>query len=98
MTKKEACGVVFAEANSFGLFNLTNKVGGVDGMIKNNINGKLFNVNTKNNKIADYIIKIFKNKHRFKKLQKLSKNYYKNKLSWNINSKVLQKILIASKN
>ena len=42
MTKKEACGVVFAEANSCGVFNITNDVGGVRGMIENNVNGKLF--------------------------------------------------------
>lgn len=98
MTKKEACGVVFAEANSFGLFNVTNKVGGVDGMIKNNVNGKLFNVSAKPHRIADYIIKIFKNKSKFNNLKKLSKNYYSNKLSWDINSKILQKILISIKN
>ena len=65
MTKKEACGVVFAEANSYGAFNITNNVGGVSGMIKNNINGKLFNLNDSEIKIGDYIIKIFNNKKKF---------------------------------
>ena len=34
MVKSEACGVVFAEANSFGIFNISHDVGGVSGMIK----------------------------------------------------------------
>ena len=72
MTKKEACGVVFAEANSCGIFNITNDVGGVRGMIKNNINGKLFKLNDSVSKIAKYIIKIFKDK---KKLIELKKNH-----------------------
>ena len=92
MTKKEACGVVFAEANSFGLFNITHKVGGVEGMIKNNVNGKMFNVSTNYKMIGNYIINIFNNKKKFNKLRKQSYIYYKKKLSWSSNSKKIQNI------
>ena len=48
-------------------------------MIKNNINGKLFNLKDTEEKIGDYIIKIYNNK----KLSELKKSlsYYKTKLS-----------------
>ncbi len=95
MTIKEAAGVVFAEANSFGLFNITNDVGGVRGMIKNNINGKLFKINDDHKKIAKYISKIFKDKKIFKRLKKNSYKYYIKELSWNANSKKIQKILLS---
>jgi glycosyltransferase involved in cell wall biosynthesis len=98
MTKKEACGVVFAEANSFGLFNITNNVGGVKGMIKNNFNGKLFHIKSKSKKIAFYIKKIFQNKKKFLQLKKQSLKYYHEKLSWKSNSLNLQKILIEAVN
>ena len=57
MTEKEACGVVFAEANMFGLYNITNNVGGVGGMIKNNINGKMFSKNESIDKIQSFGLK-----------------------------------------
>jgi len=96
MTKKEACGVVFAEANSFGIFNITNDVGGVRGMIKNNVNGKLFKVNDSPKKIGDFILKIIRNKKKFTKLKKKSKDYYLTKLSWKKNSSILQNIIIST--
>jgi len=92
MTQREACGVVYAEANSYGLFNITNDVGGVSGMIKNNFNGKLFNLNTSPKYIASYIYKIFLNKKKFFHLKKKSLEYYNEKLSWYANSFHLQKI------
>ncbi len=95
MTSKEAAGVVFAEANSFGLFNITNDVGGVRGMINNNVNGKLFKVNSNPKKIADYISEIFNDKKKFLKLKKNSYKYYEQKLSWHSNSKKVQKILLS---
>ena len=98
MTKKEACGVVFAEANSCGIFNITNDVGGVRGMIKNNINGKLFDLKDNEDKIANFIIKQFKNKDKLYQLKKSSLNYYKNKLSWKVNANKLQEILFKAKN
>ena len=98
MTKKEACGVVFAEANSCGIFNITNDVGGVSGMIKNNINGKLFNLKDTEEKIGDYIIKIYNNKKKLSELKKKSLSYYKTKLSWRSNSAKLQSILLQAKN
>lgn len=98
MTQKEACGVVYAEANSYGLFNITNDVGGVRGMIKNNFNGKLFNLNTHPKKIATYIYKLFINKNKFLNLKKKSLKYYNQKLSWHRNSIRLQEIFVQSLN
>jgi glycosyltransferase involved in cell wall biosynthesis len=97
MTKKEACGVVFAEANSCGIFNITNDVGGVNGMIKNNINGKLFNLKDTEDKIGNYIIKIYNDKKKLFELKKKSLSYYKTKLSWKSNSIKLQSILLQAK-
>ena len=96
MTKNEACGVVFAEANSFGLFNITNDVGGVRGMIKNNYNGKLFEITDSHKKIGDFIIKTLNNNKKCMRIKKQSLSYYFNKLSWKSNSSVLQKLLLES--
>ncbi len=98
MTKKEACGVVFAEANSCGVFNITNDVGGVRGMIENNVNGKLFDPKDSENKVANFIIKTYKNKKKFYQLKKNSFNYYQKNLSWKVNASKLQEILLKAKN
>lgn len=98
MTEKEACGVVFAEANSFGVYNITNDVGGVKGMIKNNVNGKLFNLKDDESKIAKYIFRIFKNKKKYHELRKNSLTYYNTKLNWEANAAKLQAILSKAKN
>ena len=98
MTKKEACGVVFAEANSLGLYNITNNVGGVKGMVKNNINGKLFNLSDNENKISNYIIRIFKNKKKIFNLKKNSLSYYNKNLNWRANAPKLQSIFLKAKN
>ena len=86
----------FAEANSCGIFNITNDVGGVRGMIKDNFNGKLFHPNDDCNKIAKYMIKILSDKKIFKIEKKNSLNYYNKNLSWQSSAKKLQQILLKT--
>ena len=93
MTKSEACGVVFAEANSYGLYNITHDVGGVSGMIRNNHNGKLFKINDSYKKIGNYIIKLNNDKKKFIDLRKKSLDFYISNLSWKNNSRKLNKLL-----
>ena len=93
LSNKEACGVVFAEASQFGLYNITNNIGGIGGMVKNHYNGIRFKKNLSPRNIANYIVKIFKNKKKFYSLKKKSIKYYNMKLDWKINSKKIQKII-----
>ena len=97
MVKSEACGVVFAEANSFGIYNISQDVGGVSGMIKNNINGKLFKKFVSVSKVGNYIINLFKSKQRYLEKRKQSYNYYKKNLSWNVNKLKINKIILNLK-
>ena len=92
MTKSEACGVVFAEANSYGLYNITHDVGGVSGMIRNNHNGKLFKINDSYKKIGNYIIELNNDKKKFLDLRKKSLEFYISNLSWKNNSIKLNKL------
>tara|TARA_B100000427_G_C15514110_1_gene597480 strand:+ start:2367 stop:3539 length:1173 start_codon:yes stop_codon:yes gene_type:complete len=102
MTKAEACGVVFAEASSHGLYSIAPKIGGIEGMIKNNLNGKLFSNNFSDKDIANYIFKVYKNKNKFKKLVSSSRKYYETHLNWksigfNLN-KLLKGVINLEKN
>ena len=48
-------------------------------MVKDNVNGKLFNLKENEDKIGNYIIKIFNNKKNVS-IKKKSINYYKKKV------------------
>ena len=83
-SKFEAYGIALIEANSRGLPNITFKTGGITEIVKNDINGYAFNSNESLNKIADKIIKIFKNNSSYVKMSKSSYNEYQNKFSYNV--------------
>jgi len=83
LTKAEACGVVFAEASAFGLYTITHNIGGVGGMIRNNINGFKFNIKKDSvQKISNYIINIFQNKKNYFNKSLSSRIEYENRLNW----------------
>jgi glycosyltransferase involved in cell wall biosynthesis len=92
-SKAEAFGVVNVEASAFGLYTITNNIGGIGGGITNNINGYMFKEEEKLSVISNHILKIFRNKKLFVKKSFLSKQQYETKLNWNIISNNLYKII-----
>jgi glycosyltransferase involved in cell wall biosynthesis len=93
-TKAEGCGIVFAEASSFGLYSITHNVGGVGGMISNNINGFKFDVKKDNlKKISKHIINIFQNKKYYLEKSLSSRIEYDNKLNWLVIGDKIKKII-----
>ena len=73
----EAYGIALIEANSFGVPNISFKVGGIQNLIKNNINGKIFLNKTKLPVIAKYLQNVFKNKKKYNSLAMSSYRYQK---------------------
>ena len=67
-------------------------------MIENNVNGKLFDPKDSEKKVANFIMKTYKNKNKFFQLKKNSLNYYRKNLSWKVNAPKLQEILLKAKN
>lgn len=78
----ECAAMVFAEANSFCLPVISTNVGGISTVVKDEINGKLFELNTEPDIIAKYIKNIFHNKEMYQKLAISANNYYKTHLNW----------------
>jgi len=92
-SQSEAFGVVNVEASAFGLYSITNKIGGIDGVIKNNINGYMFNKNQNVKFISKHILRIFKNKNIYIKKSLTTRNQYEKNLNWyKISNKLFQKI------
>ena len=89
-SNSEAYGISLVEANSRGLPNISFKVGGISQIVKKNVSGKLFDINENIELIANYIIKIFKNNKRYKKLCKSSYKEYRNNFSY---EKIIPKLI-----
>jgi glycosyltransferase involved in cell wall biosynthesis len=78
-SKSEAFGVVNVEASAFGLYSITNNIGGIGGAVTNDINGFMFKDNENISTISKYIIRIFRNKDLFIKKSFLSRKQYQEK-------------------
>jgi glycosyltransferase involved in cell wall biosynthesis len=88
-SKAEAYGLVFCEANSFGLPAIARNVGGIPTIVKNDINGKLFELNEDAEAYALYIQSVFTNKERYKQLALSSFNEYTSRLNWGTSGKLI---------
>lgn len=83
-TIAECTPVVFSEANSFGLPVITTNTGGISSIIKNDINGRMFNIEIDVSLCAQYIAGIFKNYEQYQKYSLISFNEYLTRLNWEI--------------
>ena len=82
LSNAEAYGIALIEANSRGLPNIALKVGGMKHIVKNNVNGKLFNNNSDLNKISNYIIKTFLDKKKYENFCLSSYDEYNKNFSY----------------
>ena len=83
-TIAEAYGLVFCEANSFGLPALSNKVGGVPTIIKDNINGTVSPILNNVEHFTNFIEFYFSNKAAYQELCFSALNEYQTRLNWNV--------------
>lgn len=81
-TIAEAMGVVFCEANSFGLPVITTNTGGISTIIRNDVNGKMFDLDFDIIECVKYIEDIFSNLKRYNNYSLNSFNEYIDRLNW----------------
>ena len=92
-SRREAYGIALVEANSRGVPNITFKTGGISQIVKNNKNGFIFKQSESLEKIADKIIKNFKNNSNYIKLANSSYKTYNKHYSFKVIMPNLIKIL-----
>lgn len=80
----ECYGVVFAEANRYGVPCVATQVGGIPTIIKDDRNGRLFPVNAPSMEIANYIANIFRDRDRYISLATASYGEYRARLNWRV--------------
>lgn len=81
-SRAEAYGIVFCEANAFGLPCLTSHVGGIPTIIKDNLNGMTFGLDAAPQVYADYIIALMQDYSRYEKMALDSYHEFETRLNW----------------
>lgn len=81
-SRADACPMVFAEANAFGLPVLTSHVGGIASAITDNINGMTFSLDATSKTYCDYIVNLFHDRARYEALALSAHNEYETRLNW----------------
>jgi len=95
-SKAEGYGVVFAEASAFGLYSISHDIGGIRQVVINNKNGYLFNTNDRLDLVADYLIRIFKNRQEYYLKSYNARMQFEKKLNWNYVGMNLKKIIVSN--
>lgn len=78
----EAYGIVFCEANAYGLPCLTTYVGGISTIIKDGINGQTFGLNATVAEYCDYIVNSMHNPEHYQALALSAFSEYQTRLNW----------------
>jgi glycosyltransferase involved in cell wall biosynthesis len=100
-SEAEAYGLVYCEANAYGIPAIGTITGGIPTIIKNDINGWIFEKSDFAKKCSDKIKENFRSEENYKKIALSSFNEYKSRLNWKVSGKrmiELMQISIDKKN
>jgi glycosyltransferase involved in cell wall biosynthesis len=92
-TRAEAYGIVFCEANAYGLPVIAPDIGGIPTIIKDSVNGFLVNTHNISQNIAQKAALLFEDKELYKKMSLSAFNEYKTRLNWDVSGKKAVKLL-----
>jgi glycosyltransferase involved in cell wall biosynthesis len=92
-TKADCTPVVFSEACSFGLPILTTNTGGISTIVKENINGKAFEVTSPAQQYAEFVLQKFNNYNSYHDLALSSFEDYRNRLNWKVSGKRMVELM-----
>lgn len=96
-SQAEAFGIVFCEANSYGVPCITTSIGGIPTIVKDNLNGKTFSLQADSKSYCEYIIHTVQDSYQYEKLALSSFNEYETRLNWRVAvnqaKKLIQEVL-----
>ena len=92
-SRADACGVVFAEASSFGLPSISRDVGGISTAIKNGLNGRVFSIDADVSEYCSYISDLMLNPKRYRDLALSAFGEYQSRLNWQVAGTAVKKLL-----
>ena len=91
-TRAECAGVVFSEASAYGIPSITTETGGVRTYVKDGVNGYALPFVADATDYTEMISKVYYDKTRLRELKKTCREYYDNKLNWDLWGKRFQEI------
>jgi glycosyltransferase involved in cell wall biosynthesis len=89
----ECYGLVFCEANSIGLPALSHNTGGISTIIRDDLNGKMFNIFSDIDLWVNYIAKLFEDRKSYENLCISSFYEYQTRLNWGVAGKTINNLL-----
>lgn len=93
-SRAEAFGIVFCEANSFGLPCLTSHVGGIPTIVKDNLNGMTFALDASVSVYCEYIIQLMQNYNRYEEMALNSFHEFETRLNWQVAADQVKQLII----
>jgi len=92
-SRAEAYGIVFCEANAFGVPCLTTHVGGIGTIVKNNINGMTFGLDAPVQVYCDYIVNLMQDRARYNELALSAHHEYETRLNWKTAAETVKQMM-----
>jgi glycosyltransferase involved in cell wall biosynthesis len=92
-SKAECYGLVFCEANSFGVPCLATNVGGIPTIIRDGYNGKTFNKDADVEDYCEYVIHLFTHYSKYQELALSSFHEYQARLNWTVAGRTVKDLL-----
>jgi glycosyltransferase involved in cell wall biosynthesis len=93
-SKAECYGVVFCEANALGVPCISRRVGGISTIIKDDLNGKLFDRDADPSEYCEYIHNVFTDYVKYKELALSAFHEYESRLNWRVAGKAVKELLM----
>jgi glycosyltransferase involved in cell wall biosynthesis len=92
-TRAECMGIAFCEAAAYGLPVITRNTGGVSEVVKDGISGFALPYDAEPGEYGEQIISIFNSDEQYYKLIRSSREYFEERLNWDVWAIQLKKIL-----
>jgi glycosyltransferase involved in cell wall biosynthesis len=92
-SRAEAYGIVFCEANAYGLPCLTSYVGGISTIVKDHVNGMSFALNAPIEAYCDYLCNLMNNYTQYEALALSAFHEYEARLNWAVATKQVKALL-----
>lgn len=92
-SRAEAYGIVFCEANAYGIPCLTTYVGGIGTIVKDHINGMTFALDVPITTYCEYIIDLMHDRTRYEALAFSSYHEYETRLNWKVATQQVKKLI-----
>jgi glycosyltransferase involved in cell wall biosynthesis len=97
-SEAECYGLVYCEANCFGMPCLARRTGGVPTIVHDGENGQLFELAEGAEAYADFVRTVFSDYSRYQRMARDSRRHYVDRLNWDVAGRTAADILRASRN